>query len=218
VFRASPTAQGFVVVTPEPDVVERPVKTCWLSGPPVTVVVVTVVVVWLPDVLDGGDVVTGLVVTDVVVTGVVATGAGTGIGWMGSDRGVLTGVVVVPDEEDWPDEELLPLELDPDWSWPFASLRPGVALWLSGVPDTVCVLPVPSCVFGVGPAVAPDVCGAAGAGPAGWAGCSGAGWAGWSPDGCAAVGVEVCASVGAAVPSTTAVGPNGAPTASPNEP
>ena len=61
---------------------------------------------------------TGLVVTGVVVTGVVATGAGTGIGGTGSDRGVLTGVVVVPDEEDWPDEEPdeepLPLELDPD--------------------------------------------------------------------------------------------------------
>ena len=152
---------------------------------------------------------TGLVVTGVVVTGVVVVGAGTGIGWTGSDRGgVLTGVVVVPDEE------LPPLELDPDWSWPFVSLSPGVVLWLSGVPDTVCVLPLPSCVFVVGPGVAPDVCGAAGAGPTG---CSGAGWAGWSPDGGVAITVVVCGSVGAAVPSTTAVGPNGAPTASPNE-
>ncbi len=82
--------------------VERPVDTRWLSGPLVSVVVAVVVCV-PPDpqeLLGGGDVATGLVVTGVVVTGVVTMGAGTGIGCTGSDRGgVLTGVVVVPDEE-----------------------------------------------------------------------------------------------------------------------
>ena len=108
------------VEVPEPDVVERPGDTCWLSGPPVMVVVV---VVWLPpELLAGGDVVTGLVVTGVVVTGVVAMGSGTGIGGTGSDRGVPTGAVVVPDEEP------LPLELGPDWPWPLVASSPGVAV------------------------------------------------------------------------------------------
>jgi hypothetical protein len=48
-----------------------------------------------PELLAGGDVVTGLVVTGVVVTGVAVMGTGTGIGWMGRERAVLlTGGVV----------------------------------------------------------------------------------------------------------------------------
>jgi len=125
-------------------------------------------------VVDGGDVVTGFVVTGFVVTGVVTIGAGTGIGGTGSERGVLTGVtgvVVWPCEEDWPDDwpeedwpeedELPPLDPDPDWSWPFVWLNPGVAVWLSGAETVVwplSVTPVPDdspCVFVTGPAVSP---------------------------------------------------------------
>jgi hypothetical protein len=74
-----PPGYGLVVVselTPVPDVVASG-DTRWLSGPPVTTMLV---VCGVPVVLAGGDVVTGFVVTGAVGVGLVVTGTGTGIG------------------------------------------------------------------------------------------------------------------------------------------
>jgi len=100
-------------LVPVPDVVDRPSDARWLSGPPVTTMLVWVVPEPLPELLaeplGGGDVVTGFDVTGAAGAGAVVTGTGTGIGGTGRFFVVVGGGVV-----DWPDDELSPL----DWPVP----------------------------------------------------------------------------------------------------
>lgn len=204
---------------PLPDVVVRPGDTRWLSGPPVTVMLVVCVV---PEVVAGGDVVTGFAVTGAVGVGLVVTGTGTGIGGTGRLFVVVGGVVVWPDDEVSPVEpvpvEPVPDDPVPDGSEPFVLLSPGVTVWLSGVDTGVScpltwpdVSPVPPLVvFGAGGVLC--CCGA------GWDGCSvGAGSLDVGVEAGVVGAVGVWPSTAVVVPSATAGRPNEVVAGSPSD-
>ena len=213
-------------LVPLPDVVVRPGDTRWLSGPPVTTMLVVCVV---PEVLAGGAVVTGFAVTGAVGVGLVVTGTGTGIGGTGRFFVVVGGGVVIwpePDDEVSPvdpvPDDPVPDDPVPDWvsdgSEPFVLLSPGVTVWLSGVDTGVScpftwpdVSPVPPVVvFGAGGVLC--CCGA------GWDGCSvGAGSLDAGVEGAVEGVVGDCPSTAVVVPSGTAGRPSGVVTGSPSE-